>query len=95
MTPEKKPGELLEFNSPFVRKRDIIASGLVYNAQTLRNWIKFRNFPPGKLSGNARIWRATEIIDWFESLSSENQIASRKRHLPYREQIAANRKAES
>jgi hypothetical protein len=47
--------------------RDLLELRIVNNRGTLRNWILYRGFPPGKLTGpNTRTWCRGEIRDYIE-----------------------------
>jgi predicted DNA-binding transcriptional regulator AlpA len=51
-----------------LRYRDLVALGLVNNRPTLRNWIRDRGFPQGRLVGpNSRLWDEGEIQAWIDS----------------------------
>jgi predicted DNA-binding transcriptional regulator AlpA len=48
--------------------RDLLELRIVNNRGTLRNWILYRGFPPGRLTGpNSRTWSRAEIRDYIES----------------------------
>jgi predicted DNA-binding transcriptional regulator AlpA len=51
-----------------LRFGDLVALGLVNNRQTLKNWIRDRGFPRGRLVGpNSRVWPEREIEAWLSS----------------------------
>ena len=48
--------------------RDLLELRIVNNRSTLRNWILYRGFPPGRLIGpNSRTWSRGEIRSYIES----------------------------
>jgi predicted DNA-binding transcriptional regulator AlpA len=51
-----------------LRFRDLREKGIVKNRQTLKNWIKYRGFPPGQMTGpNTRTWSEGEIETYVNS----------------------------
>jgi hypothetical protein len=49
-----------------LRFADLRTPGIVQNWPTLRRWIEFEGFPPGrKLGPNTRAWTDEEIANWI------------------------------
>ena len=55
-----------------LRFRDLKDRGIVSNHVTLKRWIEWEGFPPGRLLGpNTRVWREFEIEAWLDSRPTE------------------------
>jgi hypothetical protein len=63
-----------------VRYPDLQRRGIVNNRFTLRNWIKHRGFPPGRLIGpNTRAWSLEEVEAWIASRPVKEAARRRER----------------
>ena len=50
----------------YLRFSDLQERRIVNNRQTLSNWIKNHNFPPGiKVGPNTRVWPEDEVEAWI------------------------------
>jgi predicted DNA-binding transcriptional regulator AlpA len=56
----------------YLRFADLRARGIVFNRQTLANWIKEQGFPAGvKLGPNCRAWPEDEIDAWLKARAEQ------------------------
>ena len=49
-----------------LRYADLVELGLFNNRNTLKNWVRLRGFPPGRLVGpNTRMWTESEVKEFI------------------------------
>jgi hypothetical protein len=65
-----------------LRFSDLKRLGIVPNRVTLSNWIRYQNFPKGRLLGpNTRVWdEEKEIVPWLEARPTELKVMPSKRN---------------
>ncbi len=51
-----------------LRYADLIELGVINNRSTLGNWIRYRGFPAGQLTGpNLRTWGEADVQAWLDA----------------------------